>query len=43
MTKFWIMFQGKELGIIKAKNYEEALSRIEEIIRIEKEEEEEEQ
>lgn len=38
LTRFFIMFQGKELGIIKAKNYEEALSRIEEVIKIEVEE-----
>ena len=38
MTKFYVMFEGKELGQIEANNYEEARSRVEEIITIEEEE-----
>jgi hypothetical protein len=37
IKKFYIMFQGKPLGIIQAKNYEEARMRIEEVITIEEE------
>ena len=35
---FHIMFQGKELGEIKASTYEEVIERIEEVITIEEEE-----
>ena len=38
ITKFYVMFQGKQLGVIEANNYEEARARIEEVITIEVEE-----
>ena len=41
MTKFLIMFEGKKLGVIEANNYEEALSRVEEVITIEEVDEDE--
>jgi hypothetical protein len=41
MSKFYVMFQGKQLGDIEANNYEEALSRVEEVITIEELEESE--
>jgi hypothetical protein len=37
--KYLIMLRGERLGIIYAKNYEEVLSRIEEVVTIEEEEE----
>ena len=37
MTKYYIMFDMKELGVIEANNYEEAKSRVEEVISIEEE------
>ena len=39
-TEFLIMFQGKQLGSIKADDYKEARSRVEEVITIEEVEDE---
>jgi len=40
MTRFFVMFQGKELGWIEAKTYKEAKENIEDVITIEEEENE---
>ena len=37
---FYVMYQGKQLGIIKATNYKEARDNVEEIITIEQDESE---
>jgi len=40
-NKYYVFFQGKELGEIEANNYEEALSRITEIVNLEEDAENE--
>lgn len=41
MNKYYVYSEGKELGTIEAKNYEEALSRITEIVSLEEDTENE--
>ena len=39
LKRFFVMFEGKELGMIKARSFEDARNRIEEVVTIEIEEE----
>ena len=40
LKRFFVMFEGKELGVIHAKDWKDARSKIEEVITLEQEEEE---